>query len=94
MSPLTVLPYRTKNEMQRVHPEVRNWKCILQTPRGMTGEVQLTNLRKAIQRKNLAPQIVYQIGDFFWIPETCRCLERILDNGPCPVHGQEPAGRA
>jgi hypothetical protein len=91
---MIVQNYRSQSELQRLHPEHKSYKCIYHAPRGMSGETQITNLRRIIQKQNITAEIIYQVGDFFWIPETCVCLERIGDNGPCPKHGPGlPQGR-
>ena len=83
-----IMNYHSQTELQRAHPEHKSFACIYHAPRGMSEEVKLTNLRQAIKRRNVTAQLIYQVGDFFWIPETCVCLERIGDNGDCPKHGK------
>jgi len=83
-----IMNYRSQSELQRLHPEHTSYKCIYHAPRGMSGEIQLTQLRAIIKKQGIGAQIIYQIGEFFWIPETCVCLERIGDNGDCPKHGK------
>lgn len=96
---LRIQPYRSRDELNRSHPEIKNWKCVLQKPRGMEDQTAVRiNVLRALERHQLPQQIVYQVGDFFWIPEEttpkiekpeprCICLSHIGDNGPCPKHG-------
>ena len=83
-----IMNYRSQTELQRIHPEHKSYTCIYHAPRGMSEEIKLSQLRTVLTRKGIHAQIIYQIGDFFWIPETCICLERIGDNGDCPKHGK------
>ena len=92
--PFFILNYRTQAELIKTHPELKNAKCIYHKPRGMNDETAIRiNVIKALERNHLDQQPVYQVGDFFWIPEPkqptpqpklCVCLHRIGDNGPCP----------
>lgn len=90
----TLHSYKNRSEMERTHPEIKSFTCVLQIPRGTTTEGVINTLRK-----RGAQGALYQVGNFVWkpaetTPPICRCLERIGDNGPCPKHGPGlPQGR-
>ena len=96
--PFYIQPYLNRQELSRAHPESRNFRCIFQKPCGMSDETAIrTSVLRALERQNLLPQPVYQVGDFFWIsehampsvsvPARCCCLQYIGDNPHCPVPG-------
>jgi len=55
--------YKSREELQHAHPDVKNFKLLYQIPRGQTHEVVLTALRKMNTQGR-----VYQVGDFIWTP--------------------------
>lgn len=96
-----IASYKSQGELNKAHPDARNWQCIYHKPRGMNDATAIrVNVLRALEQRHIPQQPVYQIGDFFWIPATaarpaepaCRCLQYIGDNGPCPTHGNPVTG--
>jgi len=65
---INIMYYRTREELQNTHPDVKNWTCIHHAPRGQSLEANVAGLKQAMTKRGKWFSLVYQIGDFFWTP--------------------------
>lgn len=86
---ICITPYKSQAELQRAHPEIKNFKVIYHAPRGQTADKLLATLRE----KEISGD-VYQVGCFIWQEvkslKLCSCLEKEGDDATCPIHGGTP----
>jgi hypothetical protein len=90
---LNIQTYKSQAEITRAHPEVNEWKHIYQIPRGMSEAAAKGKLIQIMEQQGEWHTVLYQVGCFIMAPAVttkalCICLERIGDNGPCPIHGE------
>jgi len=96
---LNIQAYKNTNELRRAHPDVKSWTYIYHIPRGMSVEALRAAVAQVMKRQGQWHSMVYHVGDFIMAPALSAqagvttsnvkyiCLERIGDNGPCPVQG-------
>ena len=58
---ISLVPYKSLNELKRVHPDIQTLQAVYQIPRGQTAEGILATLEK----KQVKGQL-FQLGNFVW----------------------------